>query len=226
MLSVTQGTIFLLVKGGRCRVIANFTSAEDPITWLVPTGATTFGNQTVVQPDSLTRQDVLRLIEIYGSVPYQTQYEVAPSQFFDCLSERFTAADIKSTNTFDIYENCGFVEGQARITTPVGDAACVVKNGTLYPILTEYDQATEDNWTLQDVYLNGDNEVSNLQQMVDRSGTYLAYTEDQEADKWSPIENYLHMHVKMPIVPKIGYVPAQQVGLGNVLPGLNYAVTL
>lgn len=126
----------------------------------------------------------------------------------------------------DIYGEVGFVEGVARITTPVGDVACVVKNGTLYPILTEYDQATEDNWTLQDVYLNGDNEVSNLQQMVDRSGAYLAYTEDQEADKWSPIENYLHIHVKMPIVPKIGFVPAQQVGLGNVLPGLNYAVTL
>lgn len=161
-------------------------------------------------------------VDIYGSVSYNNNESEKILTVGDIVIQ---TSDIM-TQSFDVYEKCGFVEGVARITTPVGDAACVVKNGTLYPILTEYDQATEDNWTLQDVYLNGDNEVSNLQQMVDRSGSYLAYTEDQEADKWSPIENYLHMHVKMPIVPKIGYVPAEQVGLGNVLPGLNYAVTL
>lgn len=163
-----------------------------------------------------------RLRQIYGAV--------TPTLSENGVVLEFDGIVVNSHNDLvdkqQIYSKLGFVEGVARINTPVGSAACVVRNGTLYPILTEYDQATEDNWTLQDVYLNGDNEVSNLQQMVDRSGTYLAYTEDQEADKWSPIENYLHMHVKMPIVPKIGFVPAQQVGLGNVLPGLNYAVTL
>lgn len=164
--------------------------------------------------------DALR--KIYGAVEPQLSEDGVILEFGNIVVNSHN----DRVNVEDIGSQIGFVEGVARITTPVGDAACVVKNGTLYPILTEYDQATEDNWTLQDVYLNGDNEVSNLQQMVDRSGTYLAYTEDQEADKWSPIENYLHMHVKMPIIPKIGYVPAEQVGLGNVLPGLNYAVTI
>ncbi len=170
---------------------------------------------------SSAQQTVRNWAQIYGTI--DVEYNEG-DKFISIGDEKVFANSFIQRDS--VYSNCGFVEGVARITTPVGDAACVVKNGTLYPIITEYDQATEDNWTLQDVYLGGDNEVSNLQQMVDRSGTYLAYTEDQEADRWSPIENYLHMHVKMPIVPKIGYVPAQQVGLGNLLPGLNYAVTL
>lgn len=181
-----------------------------------------FGRYAYSYVGYLNRQALNKCLLIYGTVNVEG-LDTTPAITIG-VSTIDASTDYVETN--QLFEKCGFVEGVARITTPVGDAACVVKNGTLYPILTEYDQATEDNWTLQDVYLNGDNEVSNLQQMVDRSGTYLAYTEDQEADKWSPIENYLNMHVKMPIVPKIGYVPAQQVGLGDVLPGLNYAVNL
>lgn len=181
-----------------------------------------FTETTVENLYGQSLEKLIDLVKIFGANDYEIKEDTSKLSY--CGENIDANADFYFDK--DIYKEVGFVEGVARITTPVGEAACVVKNGTLYPILTEYDQATEDNWTLQDVYLNGDNEVSNLQQMVDRSGTYLAYTEDQEADKWSPIENYLHMHVKMPIVPKIGFVPAQQIGLGDVLPGLNYAVTL
>lgn len=216
----------MLLYGGRCRVLID-NKSNPGITYVISgvesyTGVKKFQtyNKNFVPPG--VGPIIEQLIQVYGTV----QFETFDEEKYISVGSIVISANDDFISSNQVFEECGFVEGVARITTPVGDAACVVKNGTLYPILTEYDQATEDNWTLQDVYLNGDNEVSNLQQMVDRSGTYLAYTEDQEADKWSPIENYLHMHVKMPIVPKIGFVPAQQVGLGNVLPGLNYAVTL
>lgn len=219
-------TTALLLVGGRCRFPC-LVSPTEGITHVI----TMYSDGPRTRAFALTPISQLygssalmadRLRQIYGAVT-PTISESGVILEFDGIVVNSHNDQVGVSN---IYSELGFVEGVARITTPVGDAACVVKNGTLYPIITEYDQATEDNWTLQNVYLNGDNEVSNLQQMVDRSGSYLAYTEDQEADKWSPIENYLHMHVKMPIVPKIGYVPAEQVGLGNVLPGLNYAVTL
>lgn len=218
--------IVTLISGGRARPLIQ-KGPVDSIFYVVnkvsPGG---FGKGTIYSSNPTQFQLVSNLAEMYGLVPFETESAGGYINKIIIGDNSYNASEIIEDADFDVYENFGFVEGVARITTPVGDAACVVKNGTLYPIITEYDQATEDNWTLQDVYLNGDNEVSNLQQMVDRSGTYLAYTEDQEADKWSPIENYLHMHVKMPIVPKIGFVPAQQVGLGDLLPGLNYAVTL
>lgn len=216
----------MAIIGGRlrlCKIKSNNPEDFKILLW-VAVASNYFEKEVSEFDDPAFEQNAINLRDIYGTIECEIDNVNNVIKIGNDISVPKNQAP---AITYDnIYAEYGFVEGVARITTPVGDAACVVKNGTLYPIITEYDQATEDNWTLQDVYLNGDNEVSNLQQMVDRSGTYLAYTEDQEADKWSPIENYLHMHVKMPIVPKIGYVPAQQVGLGNVLPGLNYAVTL
>lgn len=215
----------IYVAGGRVRVLANDDTPGEDYKVLTGNAAGTYQHayQLSQLPPNI-KAAVENLCRVYGII--YGHYIDGEVPAYIVAGVTMSKPDWVKISTISVFEKCGFVEGVARITTPVGDAACVVKNGTLYPIITEYDQATEDNWTLQDVYLNGDNEVSNLQQMVDRSGNYLAYTEDQEADKWSPIENYLHMHVKMPVVPKIGYVPAEQVGLGNVLPGLNYAVTL
>lgn len=165
--------------------------------------------------------NIQNIIRVYGSCEYEISNN---GRDLNILGHTLDINnDLKENNLFEWF---GFVEGQARIITDYGNIACVVKNGTLYPIITEYDQQIEDNKCLTTIYLNGDNEVSGLQDMVDHPGRYLPYDNTTVGEPWSPVENYLHQNVNMPIVPKIGFEPLDEVGIGNVLPGPNYEVTL
>lgn len=172
--------------------------------------------------DESVKNGIQEISKIYGTVSYQL---TESSKNLSSCNINFNCDEDYIDNN-QIYEKAGFVEGQARIITDYGNIACVVKNGTLYPIITEYDQQIEDNKCLTNLYLNGDNMVLGLQEMVDRSGEYLPYDNTTVGEPWSPVENYLHQNVNMPIVPKIGFEPLDEVGIGNDLPGLNYEVTL
>lgn len=126
----------------------------------------------------------------------------------------------------NLYASLGFIEGRVRLHTHVGACEAMVKNGRLYPIISTYDSDNEDHITLAPLYLNGDNDVSDLQDMLDRSNRFFAYTEADLQATWSPIENILNLKVPMETVAKIGYVPPQEIGQGITVPGPYYEVTL
>lgn len=213
------------MMGGRVRVaIDDINNPDNPSVLIVSNsgGTTKVGINPIryLQTNEITT--IERLKTIYGVV--HCRYNSSEQKiYFEWITLPVSTAIFEIDNLF---ANCGFVEGQARIITDYGSIACIVKNGTLYPIITEYDQQIEDNNCISDLYLNGDNEVSGLQDMVDQSGRYLPYDNTTIAEPWSPVENYLHQNVNMPIVPKIGFEPSPDVGIGNALPGLNYEVTL
>lgn len=217
-----------LVSGGRFRVLVE-KFVENPLYMNFVRLSPLSGNPTFsrFQGGGMTDtvyQYMMNAIQMYGYIEIGSG-NISPTSI-NVQGKAYTISDIANINGKNIFDECGFVEGQARIITDYGNIACVVKNGTLYPIITEYDQQIEDNKCLTSLYLNGDNEVSGLQDMVDHPGRYLPYDNTTVGEPWSPVENYLHQNVKMPIVPKIGFEPLDEVGIGNVLPGLNYEVTL
>lgn len=215
-----------LVSGGRIRVLVDSWDNQNQrrvVSQVIPGR---YGNTNVYpsNPNSWGLLDELGVI--YGYLPYSWVSEAGFIKTITVAGKTFEASEILELSANDVYNTFGFVEGQARIITDYGNIACAVKNGTLYPIITEYDQQIEDNKCLTSLYLNGDNEVSGLQDMVDHPGRYLPYDNTTIGEPWSPVENYLHQNVNMPIVPKIGFEPLDEVGIGNALPGVNYEVTL
>lgn len=180
----------------------------------------------LVNQNQVVQQTITNLVTVYGSLDFTAESYDDSNQKIFVLGREMTYSDHLSNSASNIFDNCGFVEGVARINTQVGDAACIVKNGVLYPIITEFDNGIDDHWTLPNVWVNGDYDIANLQQMVDKPNQYLAYDEAEAESHWSPVENYLHQHVNMPIVPKVGYIPPTEIGVGTQLPGLNYVVAL
>lgn len=219
-------TTAIVFVGGRCRIpcVVSPTGGLTDVIKLVWDSQSTykFVLAPISQLSGQSAQMVDNLRQIYGAV--------TPTLSEDGVVLEFAGISVNSHNDRvlinEVYSKLGFVEGQARIITDYGNIACVVKNGTLYPIITEYDQQIEDNKCLTSLYLNGDNMVLGLQEMVDRSGEYLPYDDTTIGEPWSPVENYLHQNVNLPIVPKIGFEPSPDIGIGNALPGLNYEVTL
>lgn len=222
----SSGTVTCIAIAGRLRVLISHNETDNKDYYI---GGGPFGGLPLVSlTDSadVVKNTINNLIEIYGKANFIPDSYDSNNQKIQVFGDTYYNQDRKNPAYYNVYENCGFVEGQARIITDYGNIACVVKNGTLYPIITEYDQQIEDNKCLTSLYLNGDNMVLGLQEMVDRSGEYLPYDNTTVGEPWSPVENYLHQNVNMPIVPKIGFEPLDEVGIGNVLPGLNYEVTL
>lgn len=215
----------MFVRGGRARVCVNdisFISSMNLLYFDNSQGRLLYGSIRDINENAW--QKLNQLTKIFGSV--RITRNTAEQTFIINGKSQFSYSYQPYVENFDIYQEFGFVEGVARINTPVGDAACIVKNGVLYPVITEFDNEIDDHWTLPNVWLNGDYEVANLQQMVDKPGQYLAYDEAEAESHWSPVENYLHQHVNMPIVPKVGYIPPTEIGVGTQLPGLNYVVAL
>lgn len=186
-----------------------------------------YGNATVFTYTDAWIYGLKPVVDIYGSVEYQfTEFASGYPKKVEVLGVEYDVSEITEYNASQMFSKYGFVEGVARITTPVGSAACVVKNGTLYPIISEYDSEVDDHHTLTDVQTDGDREYYALQKMLDHVPLAFAYDEDSLASLWSPVESYLHAHVDMPIVPKVSWIPPAELGLADPLPGLNYEVSL
>lgn len=169
-----------------------------------------------------------RFATVYGTINcVGIGTEQAETAYYEVLDHRAKAFEpAVAIIGSEVYGECGFVEGQVFFDTDVGSCSAVVKNGTLYPIITAYNQSFGDNMTINTIRLNGDNSVRDLLYMLSHSGQYLAYDEYTALDKWSPIENLLHQRLAMPIVPRIGYEPPSEVGVGNEIPGIYYEVEL
>lgn len=224
---VNNYSLLGIVSGGRFRpIIKRYSSNGAHIEYLVYYNGGSYAEFKYIAGGGFSSHYPywFNVINIYGCV--ETNQNITDTHKVEILGSEYDPTDIIYLNSDSIYDKCGFVEGVARINTPVGDAACIVKNGVLYPVITEFDNEIDDHWTLPNVWLNGDYEVANLQQMVDKPGQYLAYDEAEAESHWSPVENYLHQHVNMPIVPKVGYIPPTEIGVGTQLPGLNYVVAL
>ena len=188
------------------------------------------GNLSFLEPyeDYSDSHFVHQMATIYGTVELFVHEGVdADHPIYECLGHQaigHTPGTYIECN--EVYSKLGFIEGIANIDTSEGFVACLVYNGVLYPILSEYDEEIDDHWTLLNVFMNGDNECAALSTMLTRPDRYLAYDESHEGSHWSPVENYLHTHLNMQIVPKIGYVPPVEIGVGNPLPGPFYNVII
>lgn len=221
-----SGNLVLLAKGGRVRVLIYHNPSDNEDYYILLGAPGKLPIYKISESHQTVQTTIARLRQIYGEIPFTPAEVTAENETITAFGKTYTRDDLVNADGADPYSVLGFIEGKVYISTPVGTLNGMIKNGVLYPIISEYNSVREDHETLSGLFLNGTNEVADLQQMLDNSGRYFTYANYTLRDLWSPIENYLHQKLQIGIVAKIAKDESSSGNLGAQIPGVSYSISL
>lgn len=221
-----SGTIVMLAKGGRVRLLRHYDQSTDE--WYhIATGAPgTLACYAESNSSSTVVEMVNRLEQIYGVVDFIPDALSTSNTKITTLGKTYTSDDVVGTSGGGSFPELGFLEGVAKIQTDAGIIHAIVKNGVLYPMISQYNENIGDNESYTAIRLKDTQDIADLQTMLDNSERYFAYKDASLADPWSPIENILHQKVEMEVVAKVASELEESQTIGIYLPGLSYQITL